>query len=177
MTIYTKTGDKGKTSLFGGKRVLKCDCNIEAYGSIDELSSIIGLIISKEKNKDKKQLLTDVQKDFYQIMSSISGANVNLASLLKKINFFEQEIKNIELRLPVLNRFILPGGTEIAALLHISRTVCRRAERDVARYFETEKKDHKIQNYKSFILPYLNRLSDLLFIMAREANKNNEVTV
>lgn len=167
MPIYTKTGDNGLTSLFGGKRVFKSDLQIEAYGSIDELSSFVGLVISKIENYDDKNFLEKLQKDFYKIMAALSGAKVNLSFLEKKIVEFEKKIDTLDKKLPKLKRFILPGGTESASWLHVLRVICRRAERKVIKHSQKE----------LLIIKYLNRLSDLFFTLARYYNKGKEVVV
>ncbi len=171
MPIYTKTGDGGITSLFGGIRVLKSDLQIEAYGSVDELSSYLGLIIAKINCTDDKRLLTEIQTDLYQIMAVLAGKNDGLSVLKNRTKQFEQKIDELTLRLPKLNRFILPQGSEISTFFHIARTICRRAEREAVRYFE----EMKIENRKPEITQYLNRLSDLLFMMARGYNSEKEV--
>ena len=166
MSIYTKTGDRGTTSLYGGKRVSKSDIKVEAYGSLDELTSFIGLTIFRlSKNKDRL-LLTSIQKDLQQIMSYLSGARVKLNQLNQKIKFFEQVIDDIDLQQSKLTGFVLPQGTETACWFHVLRTVCRRCERVVIKYFD----GLKIENNKSKIYPYLNRLSDLFFSLARKYN-------
>lgn len=164
MSIYTKTGDDGTTSLYNGKRLSKADCQIETDGSIDELTSYIGLVVVKLKNKKEADFLVEIQKDLYQIMGFLSGAKINLSALEKKVIKFEKKIDLIEKKLPKLNKFILPGGTEISSWFHILRVICRRAERNVVRF------DNNI-----IIVKYLNRLSDLLFVMARNYGKNKEI--
>ncbi|OGK19903.1 ATP:cob(I)alamin adenosyltransferase [Candidatus Roizmanbacteria bacterium RIFCSPHIGHO2_02_FULL_37_13b] len=173
MSIYTKTGDDGTTALFGGKRVKKYDNQIEAYGSVDELSSHIGLVISKLKDKKNKDLLTLIQKDLHTMMGALGGAKTDLEERGKHVAVFEKEIDLIDKKLPKLTRFILPQGGEVASLFHIARTVCRRAERNVVHFFSNnrtiEQSSHKI------IVQYLNRLSDFLFMMARLYGKGKEI--
>lgn len=165
MSIYTKTGDDGTTALYGGKRLLKSDLQVEAYGSIDELTSFIGLVVNKLINRKDKFFLISLQKDLYQIMAVLSGANINTKFLFgEKVLTFENKIDELEKKLPKLNKFILPGGTEISSWFHILRVICRRAERNVVRF------DNNI-----VIVKYLNRLSDLLFVMARTYGKDKEV--
>lgn len=167
MAIYTKTGDDGTTALYGGKRLLKSNLQVEAYGSIDELTSFIGLVINKLINKKDKLFLISLQKDLYQIMAILSGAKINPQFLFeKKILSFENKIDELEKKLPKLTKFILPGGTEISSWFHILRVICRRAERNVVRF-----------NNNIIIVKYLNRLSDFLFIMARNYGKNKEVVL
>lgn len=164
MSIYTRTGDKGKTSLYGGKRVSKSDPQVEAYGSIDELTSFIGLISLKLKVKSEKLYLLEIQKDLYQIMAFLSGSNVTVNYLNKRVIEFEKQIDRMDKKLPKLTRFILPGGNELSAWFHILRTICRRSERNAVRLFNnlTIK-----QSNNELILKYLNRLSDLFFTLAR----------
>ena len=163
MKIYTKTGDKGTTSLFGAKRVLKSNIQVEAYGSIDELSSFLGLVLTKKVTKSHKELLTQCQKDLHLIMGYVCGARSELREIKARIKLFEQTIDNIQSNLPELHRFILPQGSELSCLLHIARTLCRKAERRVVEYFYKTKTNE-------IILQYLNRFSDLLFILARFHN-------
>jgi cob(I)alamin adenosyltransferase len=166
MSIYTRTGDFGTTGLYGGKRILKSDLQVEAYGSIDELTSYIGLIVVKLKNKKDADLLIEIQKDLYQIMGFLSGAKIDLSPLEKKITKFEQKIDLIEKKLPKLTKFILPDGTEISSWFHILRVICRRTERNVVGF-----------NNNIIIVKYLNRLSDFLFVMARNYGKNKEIVL
>lgn len=161
--IYTKTGDKGKTALFGGKRVPKNNPQIQSYGAIDELSSFIGVIIALDLEKRDIEFLTDTQRYLYEMMSVLCGATVDLKHATRHVLHMEEYIDEIEKELPPLNAFILPQGTEIGSWFHVLRTVCRRAERDVVSFDHAE------------IMRYLNRLSDLFFVLARKYNKDNEV--
>ncbi len=170
MSIYTKTGDKGETFVYGGKKVAKSDLQVEAYGSIDELTSFIGFVNSQIKNKKYKSLLLEIQKDLYQIMSFLANAPVNLNFLEKRTRDFEKMIDEIEKNLKPLKNFIIPGGTKTSSLFHILRVFCRKGERNVVRFFNN---NQKIKNIK--ITAYLNRLSDLFFIIARFYNKNKEI--
>jgi len=164
MAIYTKTGDDGTTALYGGKRISKANYQVETYGLIDELTSFIGLTATKVNNKKNKQLLINIQKDLYKIMGFLSGAKTDLLFLENQVLTFEKTIDEIERKLPKLNKFILPGGNELSSWFHILRVICRRAERNVVRF------DNNI-----IIVKYLNRLSDLLFVMARTYGKNKEI--
>ena len=172
MPIYTKTGDRGTTSLYGGKRLLKSDLQVEAYGSVDELSSLIGLVISK--NKKIKKFLTEVQKDLYQIMGSLGGAKVDLVFIEKRVLYFEKEIDQLTEKLPKISNFILPQGSELSCWFHILRTVCRRTERNVVVLLKN--KHSRIYDLKS-IIQYLNRLSDLFFVLSRHYNNQKEVII
>jgi len=170
MSIYTKTGDDGTTSLYNGKRVLKSDPLINACGNIDELTSFIGLVKNKLKSSDKnKTLLLSIQKDLHQIMAVLAGSKRPIVDLNQKVKLFEQMIDKTMSRLPEIKSFILPGGTEMSAWFHILRTVCRRAERRVVGL--------KIENGKLKIVIYLNRLSDLFFTLSRWYGRNKEVII
>ena len=170
MSIYTRTGDKGKTSVYGGKRVSKSDPQVEAYGSIDELTSYLGLISLKLKVKSEKLFLQNIQKDLYQIMSHLSGSNVTVNYLDRRVKEFEKQIDQMDKKLPKLTRFILPGGNELSAWFHILRTICRRSERSVIKY-----SNNLTTNYQLLTtIKYLNRLSDLFFTLARFYNKGKD---
>lgn len=164
MSIYTRTGDTGTTGLYGGKRISKADCQIETYGSIDELTSYIGLVVVKLKNKKDANFLIGIQKDLYQIMGFLSGAKTDLLYLENQVAVFEKTIDEIEKKLPKLNKFILPGGNELSALFHVLRVLCRKAER-------------RNIGQQLTIIKYLNRLSDLFFILARKYGKETEVVL
>lgn len=173
MSIYTRTGDFGTTGLFGGKRISKADCQIETYGSIDELTSYIGLVVVKLKNKQDNQLLINIQKDLYKIMSFLSGAKTDLLFLEDRVLTFEKNIDLIEEKLPKLTKFILPGGNEISSLFQILRVLCRKAERRNIDYFNKK----MATKTELRVVKYLNRFSDLLFMMARKYGKNKEVVL
>ncbi|MCS7093495.1 MAG: cob(I)yrinic acid a,c-diamide adenosyltransferase [Patescibacteria group bacterium] len=160
MSITTKNGDKGETYLFGGKRVLKSHIKIEILGSVDELSSFLSMIVLKIKNKEERDLLISIQKDLYQIMAVVAGARISTSFFDEKVKQFETKMKNLEVKLSPLNRFIIPGGSELSCWLHLARTVCRRVERVVVKTKKFPK-----------VVKYLNRLSDLLFLMARSHAK------
>ncbi len=159
------------TSLFGGKRILKSDLQIEAYGAVDELSSHLGILISKIEDKEDKRLLTEIQNDLYHIMAVLAGAGTDISGHRDKVKKIERKIDKISTKLPKLNGFILPQGTETASFFQVARTVGRRAERCVVRYFE----EMKIENWRLEIVQYLNRLSDLLFVMARFYNLGKDI--
>lgn len=170
MPIYTRTGDKGKTSLFGGTRISKADARVEAYGSIDELTSYIGIIIALIKDRKDKKLLIQIQKDLYEMMAYLAGAKVDIVLIEPRIKLFEQYIDIATSRLPKLNRFILPQGTPATAHFHVCRTIARKTERRVVGYLSR----HSLKR-DEVALKYLNRLSDLLFTLARKYNKGKEV--
>lgn len=168
MPIYTKTGDGGTTSVYGGKRILKSDLQVEACGSVDELSSFIGVLIAKIKNKGDKIFLTEIQKDLYQIMALLSGAKIKNFKVGERVKKIEQKIDLISSKLPKLSQFILPQGTETSALFQVVRTVCRRAERRVVKLSKLPTSNLQ---HPTSIITYLNRLSDLFFVLARFYNK------
>jgi cob(I)alamin adenosyltransferase len=170
MKIYTKTGDKGETSLFGGERVSKSILRIDAYGTIDELNSFIGLAINEVKNPEIKTLLEHIQNDLFAIGSDLATPISEKTEKLRinrvpeeMFSRLESEIDKFEEKLEELRNFILPGGTKGASLIHVCRTVCRRAERLVTALKETERINDNI-------LIYLNRLSDLMFVLSRYEN-------
>lgn len=174
MPIYTKTGDKGTTSLADKTRISKSDLRIEAYASADELTTMIGFANINIQNKKDKNLLLSIQKDLYVIMSFLAGAKVPITSLPDKVKSFEQYIDEVTSKLAKLNRFILPGGTEIGARLHLCRVACRKAERRVISYYNSPKIKQKRATF-IYILPYFNRLSDLFFTLARKYSRGKEI--
>ena len=169
MKIYTGFGDKGKTRLFGGEVVTKDHLRIEVYGTLDELNSVLGMIVSAIKSQGVIDLLTRLQNDLFRISSILAtpdeAARQKLDQVVRSddISFLEQQIDVMDDQLTPLQNFILPGGTTGAAQLHLARTVCRRAERHLTALTKQEKIDPDIA-------VYLNRLSDLLFVAARFIN-------
>jgi cob(I)alamin adenosyltransferase len=173
MKIYTKTGDSGETSLLGGKRVWKDNLRIQTCGTIDELNSIIGLSINEITNSELKEVLQGIQNDLFVIGSDAAMpiGNVNSKiSILRIAENLSEKLESIidkyDSQLPVLKNFILPGGAKGSALLHFARSVCRRAERNVVALSQVEKINPSIEKY-------MNRLSDLLFVLARYVNFSN----
>jgi len=166
MPIYTRTGDDGTTVLFGGKRVLKCEELVDVYGSIDELNSWMGLVISSidESYKNKLQI---IQKDLFLTGCFIAGWQADISKLEKKIIDMEEWIDEMEKCLPMLNNFILPGGAVTGSYLHVARSIARRVERQ---YIKLVHGSSAINH--ELITKYLNRLSDLLFVLARYINRN-----
>ena len=166
MKIYTKTGDKGETSLIGGKRVKKYHPRIEAYGTIDELISFIGLLHDTLKDKDSVELLLNIQ-DKLMTCAAILAADcedcqVKIPLLLEEdIEFLEKRIDTMQKSLPVLNSFLLPGGHNSVSLCHVIRTICRRAERNTLKLSEEF-------FVPDLVLIYLNRLSDFFFVFSRK---------
>jgi cob(I)alamin adenosyltransferase len=171
MKIYTKTGDKGDTGLFGGGRVPKDDPRVEAYGDVDELNASLGMVRSAEVMPRVDEVIVPIQRDLFSIGALL--ATPDLAKMhdhLSKaridddrIASLERSIDECDRELEPLKAFIVPGGTPKSAALHVARTVCRRAERRVI----SLQKDHEIPQ---IVVVYLNRLSDLLFTLARVAN-------
>ncbi|MDO5570883.1 MAG: cob(I)yrinic acid a,c-diamide adenosyltransferase [Bacteroidales bacterium] len=167
--IYTGKGDKGQTSLVGGVRVKKTDLRLEAYGTVDELNSFLGLLIAEVVPPKDSDLLTYVQNKLFCIGSYLATDPTNTeyrahSSLNdESIKKLEKRIDEIDDELPTLNNFVLPGGAVSASFCHVCRTVCRRAERAVLRVSETDPVDEKI-------LRFMNRLSDYLFILSRYCN-------
>jgi cob(I)alamin adenosyltransferase len=167
--IYTKTGDDGSTGLFGGKRVSKADLRVQVYGTIDELNSYIGLITTKNPPKELDEPLNNLNNILFVAGSDVATPlepkpKFEIQRISKdNVLMLEQLIDEYTAKLPVLKNFILPGGTEVSALLQVARTVCRRAERHAVELTETE-------DLGPHLIKYLNRLSDYLFTAARYAN-------
>lgn len=173
--IYTKTGDDGTSGLIGGTRVKKSDNRLEAYGTVDELNSWIGLLKSETIDKSCTNTLELIQNKLFVIGSKLATdyeKNQQLAGILpcnqKDIEQLENEIDRMQQQLEPLKNFILPGGNQHSAFAHIARTVCRRAERRIS-LIET-----KIQNIESIII-FVNRLSDYLFVLARYINRKQGI--
>ena len=168
MTIYTRTGDKGKTSLRTGKRVSKSNIRVETYGTVDELNAMIGLAIAETSNKQIKDQLVMIQNDLFELGANLANPNAKNSKKLneflkKRVMEFEKEIDEITQKLPQITHFILPGGSNLAVSLHLCRTFCRRAERRVVELSGKQVVDENV-------IMYLNRLSDLFFALARHAN-------
>jgi cob(I)alamin adenosyltransferase len=181
MKIYTKTGDNGTTALFGGTRVKKHNLRIESYGTVDELNSYIGLIKDQEISNYNKESLLKIQNDLFTLgaMLATPPEKETLKNGKERLNipkvddeailFLENEIDKMDLELPQMTHFILPGGHQAVSFCHVARCVCRRAER-----LSVELNDQEAIN--DAILKYLNRLSDYLFVMARMLSKDLLVT-
>lgn len=168
MSVYTRSGDKGRTSLYGGKTVSKASRRVNTYGTLDELNSFLGVILSQTKNKNLRKELTVVQNDLFEIGASLAAPATNkhqeLGRYLKqRVIEFEKTIDLNTQKLPELENFILPGGNLTGSSLHFARTLARRAERRIVELAEKEQINKEI-------LVYLNRLSDLLFMLARDIN-------
>lgn len=171
MKIYTKTGDEGKTSLFDNSRVWKSDERIMSYGAIDELNSSIGVALSLELDDEVKNILIKIQNDLFVVGSDLANPDMSdkkIRTTRDMIVFLEQKIDLLEPQLEPLTSFILPGGTLLASILHLSRTISRRAETHVVALSKNEE-----INKEAAI--YLNRLSDLMFILARVTNNRKKI--
>lgn len=165
-SIYTKTGDKGKTSLVGGKRVDKTHVRLDAYGTIDELNSFVGLLVCEVKDEELNEFLLFIQNKLFVVGSYLAteaeAQTPQSAPIITEedIEALETMMDSMDAKLPRLTRFILPGGSESAARAHICRTICRRAERNVYRVTD----EFPIHD---MILIFMNRLSDFFFLTAR----------
>lgn len=195
MKIYTRGGDRGKTSLFGGQKVEKGDLRIEAYGNVDELNSLIGVILAdlskytshpergegsrdsspkaqNDQYREAKQKLLRIQKELF-VLGSDLATPLDVKTKVPRVNKLyikrlEQEIDSWDKNLPKLFHFILPGGSKIGAKLHLARSVTRRVERSIAQLASQEKNNEKN-------LMYINRLSDWFFLLARYINKIEKI--
>ena len=167
--VFTKEGDGGMTSLIGGVRVRKTNSRIEAYGTVDELSSQLGLLAATMKDADDTEMMFDIQRNLFTVCSYLatdkSQTELSPYSILNpaEVEKLEREIDTINSSIPVLNDFILPGGSKVAAQTHVCRAVCRRAERRIFFLAETT-------TVAPEVLQYMNRLSDYLFVLARKLN-------
>ena len=172
--VYTKTGDKGITSLIGGTRVKKSDIRINSYGTVDELNSFIGLLVTYIEEQETIDLLTEMQNVLFNI-----GCNLAMGDNFKKelkesvvtnklIENVEKAIDRMQAAIPELKSFVIPGGSRSASIAHVCRTVCRRAERLIIALDETSEVDKNL-------LAYINRLSDYFFILSRYLNNIEKV--
>jgi cob(I)alamin adenosyltransferase len=164
--IYTRGGDTGETSLGDGSRVSKLDCRIGAFGTVDELNSALGVVLAGHVPDGLREPLTRIQNELFDVGADLSvpwGVTDRLRVEQEMIDRLEELCDAFNADLPELKSFVLPGGTEAAARLHVARTICRRAEREVLAGAEEVE-------LNPLVLVYLNRLSDLLFILARAAN-------
>ena len=166
MKIYTKTGDQGTTSLFGGKRVSKAHLRIDTYGTVDELNSWIGVMRDQEVNALRKGIFLVIQDRLFTIGSILAtepgNTKVKTPSLTEEdLTFLENQIDAMDTGLPTMRSFVLPGGHPSVSFGHVTRTVCRRAERLVIALHESEPVD-------ALVIKYLNRLSDYLFVLTRQ---------
>ncbi len=175
MKIYTKTGDKGETGLFGGERVSKHSTRLDAYGTVDELNSFLGLAILEVNNQEIKSIIKEIQQKLFVVGSDLATPQTEKNQKLKipstpdeYIDETERLIDKFESQLDELKNFILPGGSKGSALLHICRTIARRAEREIVALKNTEEIGNNI-------VIFLNRLSDLFFVLSRFENKYSNI--
>lgn len=169
--IYTKKGDKMETELFGGQKIFKSSQRIEAYGTIDELSGILGVVISRLEHEDVKKELLEIQNQLHIICAEIANPNEDKKHLIKEehVKYLENLCDKFTNELKPLDKFIIPGGSHDGATMHFARTIARRAEREAVRFSTMS-----IINQE--ILKYLNRLSDLLFILSRTINQREGIS-
>jgi len=173
MQIYTRTGDDGTTGLIGGSRVKKYDLRLEAYGTIDELNSYIGVVRSLQNDEKADKVLEKIQNKLFVIGANLASDEASV--MIKKelpckeadVLLLEKEMDRLFTVLPRLNNFILPGGCQASAFCHVARTVCRRAERRIVELSEKNEVD-------SILIKYINRLSDYLFVLSRKVSMDHK---
>ncbi len=175
MKIYTRTGDRGETGLFNGTRVPKSDARVDAYGEVDELNAVLGVVRAAGVDPDIDAVLVHLQRDLFALGARLADPAERIADRVTKASLspedvirLEHWIDRFEEELPPLRRFILPGGATAGAALHEARTVCRRAERRIVGLGPGAA--------ESVLITYVNRLSDLLFVLARVVNRRAGVT-
>jgi cob(I)alamin adenosyltransferase len=168
LRIYTRTGDLGETSLFDGTRVSKADLRVDAYGEVDELNAWLGLARASRLDPDLDAALAGIQRDLFALGARLADPAARIAARVAKASLVEEDvtrlersIDRLEAELPPLSRFILAGGTPSGAALHVARAVCRRAERRIVSLEPAS---------DPLLVRYINRLSDLLFVLARVVN-------
>ena len=172
--IYTRTGDSGDTALFDGTRVLKSDSRVAAYGDLDELNAWLGLVVSQLGDEETAGQLQQIQRDLFAVGSRLADPSHRIAGRVTKVAVsaadvarLERWIDSYDAELPPLRRFILAGGSHAGSALHVARAVCRRAERSMVQLGDNA--------FENELLQYVNRLSDLLFTMARAVNRRTGV--
>ncbi|GAB3340049.1 cob(I)yrinic acid a,c-diamide adenosyltransferase [Marivirga atlantica] len=176
MKIYTRGGDKGKTSLLGGSRISKADRRIDAYGNVDELNSWVGLLRDQQVNANRHLLLVEIQDRLFTIGSHLANEKADSDRFQipeiheEDVTRLEEAIDQMNEKLPEMKSFILPGGHQVVSYCHITRTVCRRAERGVVALQEVS------DEVEPLIVTYLNRLSDYLFVLSRMLTKELNAT-
>lgn len=168
MKIYTRFGDSGNTTLLGGTVVSKDELAVGAYGSVDELNAFLGTVLSFSEMQELTDSLKRIQSDLFIIGAELASKGSSKTIPPARISEIEAEIDKLAAELPPLKNFILPGGSKTASLLHLARTVCRRAEREVVALSKTEK-------VNPATITYLNRVGDLLFMLARHVNYKKKV--
>ena len=173
MKIYTKTGDAGKTSLIGGTKVLKNDPRIEAYGTIDELNSFMGVVYDHCTDENSRNIVKEIQDRLFTIGSELAcdpekNIKMQIPDLHESdVELLEKEMDTMDAELPVMKNFILPGGMPAVSFMHVARSVCRRAER---KCIDLQQHDGKVD---PLIIKFINRLSDYLFMLARYTGMKN----
>ena len=174
MTLYTKTGDGGETALFDGTRVLKSDGRVAAYGDVDELNATLGLALAAGVGDDLSALVGHIQRDLFAVGARLADPREHIAERVEKADLGESGVRRLEdaidkydAEVPPLRRFLLPGGNKAASAFHLARAVCRRAERSIVAL--------GAQRIPPRVVQYMNRLSDLLFVLARVANRRGQV--
>ena len=171
MKIYTKTGDGGNTGLQGDFRIAKSHPRIISYGTVDEANAVIGVVLTNTLDEDVSEVLSQIQNDLFLLGSDLSNQNLNDLKnriSLEMVENLERSIDKFESELPPITNFILPGGTLMSSILHLSRTIARRAETHVTALSQKEE-------INKIAVVYLNRLSDLLFVLARVLNKRKNI--
>lgn len=169
--IYTKTGDDGTTGLVGGRRIKKSSPRIVAYGTVDELNSAIGISLSFQLDFDIAEILTKIQNDLFVVGADLANPILSDSSSRvtdEMITYLENQIDRLESDLPPITYFILPGGDHVSSQIHLARSICRRAEVNIVELEEKEPTNKTCQ-------VYVNRLSDLLFVIARTINKRKKI--
>ncbi len=173
MKIYTRTGDAGETSLFDGTRVAKSDARVDAYGEVDELNAWLGMVRAAGVGADLDAELASIQRDLFALGARLADPHDRIPARITKAALADRDVSRLEALIdsleaepPPLRRFILAGGTEAGASLHVARAVCRRAERRIVALQPAA---------DAIVLQYVNRLSDLLFVMARVVNHRGGV--
>ncbi|MDL2224339.1 cob(I)yrinic acid a,c-diamide adenosyltransferase [Bacteroidales bacterium OttesenSCG-928-M06] len=168
--IYTRTGDEGYTSLVGGKRVLKTNPRIEAYGTVDELNAFIACLLDEINNREERDFLQKVQYNLFTLGGYLAteGDGISCHITQEEISLLEEEMDKIDELIPPLKAFVLPGGCKSNSLAHVCRTICRRAERCIYRITEEALVD-------PMALKYVNRLSDYFFLLSRKLSFMNNV--
>ncbi len=170
MKIYTRTGDRGETGLFDGTRVPKSDARVDAYGDVDELNAVLGMVRAAGVDAEIDGVIVRLQRDLFAVGARLADPNARIAERVTKASVSSDEVTRLENwidrfeeELPALRRFILPGGSSLGAALHFARTVCRRADRRIVGLGAAA--------VDPVLITYMNRLSDLLFVLARLVNK------
>jgi cob(I)alamin adenosyltransferase len=173
MKIYTRTGDAGQTSLFDKTRVSKADSRVDAYGEVDELNAWLGFVRAAGLDEDLDEPIVRIQRDLFALGAQLADPRDKIAERVTKASLGDEDVARLEAlidwletELPPLKRFILPGGSPVGAALHLARTVCRRAERRIIAL------DPPVD---PVLVRYINRLSDLLFVLARAVNHRERV--